>query len=104
MDLRQVWITYNDGAAWDLIYSSSDNSATWRHVSIDVSAYAGFPVRFKFEFDTIDDQYNNFSGWYIDNISIAAPIPAMSPWGIGVTLTVFSLLIRFFIGTRKHRM
>ena len=103
MDLRQVWITYNNGAAWDLIYSSSDNSATWRQVSIDVSAYAGFPVRFKFEFDTIDEQYNDFRGWYIDNISIAAPIPTMSLFGIGVTLMVFSLLIRLFIGMGKHR-
>ena len=86
-----------------MIYSSSDNSATWRQVSIDVSAYAGFPVRFKFEFDTIDEQYNDFRGWYIDNISIAAPIPTMSLFGIGVTLMVFSLLIRLFIDIGKLR-
>ncbi len=101
MDLRRVLITYNQGATWDQIYESTDNSSAYRMVSIDVSAYAGFPVQFKLEFDTVDEQYNDYQGWFIDNIQIAAPIPSMSPIGILATLFLISLIIRLFVGTRK---
>lgn len=101
MDIRRVSITYNYGTTWDQIYESTDNSSAFRFVSIDVSAYAGFPVQFKFEFDTVDEQFNEYRGWFIDSIQISAPLPVLSPIGIAGMIAIFSILLP--IGLRRRR-
>jgi len=42
----------------------------WVQHSFDLSPYAGHTIRLRFEFDTDDDLYNGFRGWFLDNIKI----------------------------------
>ncbi|MFW9872923.1 MAG: C1 family peptidase, partial [Candidatus Thorarchaeota archaeon] len=70
-DTSYVYIS-SDGINWDLIYINSDMSiAPWEKVSLDISAYVGNPsVQIRFYFDTLDDIYNDFRGWLIDDVVV----------------------------------
>ncbi len=48
----------------------SGNSDGWRIVSYDLSAYAGKLIDLTFEFDTGDEKYNDFPGWFVDDILV----------------------------------
>jgi hypothetical protein len=47
----------------------------WVFHAIDVSAYQGQIVQFEFEFDSGDGLYNNFQGWYVDNMQFVNIVP-----------------------------
>jgi hypothetical protein len=57
------WLTL---AQWD---SRDPNVVTWTHVAIDLSSYSG-TVQIRFYFDSRDQWYNDYEGWYIDNIVV----------------------------------
>lgn len=42
----------------------------WVHHNISLAPYANKPIRIRFFFDTGDELYNKFEGWYLDNIRI----------------------------------
>jgi PKD repeat protein len=69
-DVCRVQI-YNNGSwqtlmQWD---SRDPNVTSWTHVLIDLSAYSG-TVSLRFYFDSIDGLYNDYEGWYIDNVEV----------------------------------
>ena len=87
-DLMQVWV--NDGTGDTLVLqlnptwdpsSGYFSSAGWnmpriwvKH-TVDLSTYTGKTVLVKFYFDTGDDMYNDYRGWYVDDVSIQrAPV------------------------------
>ncbi|HUI11625.1 MAG TPA: T9SS type A sorting domain-containing protein [Bacteroidota bacterium] len=55
-------------------YSSGGLGAKgqWIKVFFDLSPYNGSVVWIRFRFDTVDDLYNGFRGWIVDNISVTA--------------------------------
>ncbi len=59
-------------------FSSSgfNREPIWVFEEIDLSAYAGQTIRLRFEFDTVDELYNGFRGWLVDNISIIDGVQA----------------------------
>lgn len=42
----------------------------WRFEEFDLSEFAGQQIRLRFKFDTRDNLYNGFRGWFIDNIRV----------------------------------
>lgn len=52
-------------ASWD---SKAPNVTSWTKQEYDLSAYAGQAVRVRFRFDSVDDQFNDFPGWYVDDV------------------------------------
>ncbi|MCW1297714.1 MAG: DNRLRE domain-containing protein, partial [Candidatus Parvarchaeota archaeon] len=67
-DAREVYV--NDGSGWVKVWTSTGPEDQWRQVTIDLSAYTGKNVKIKFRFDTIDSLFNNYEGWYVDDIEI----------------------------------
>ncbi len=47
--------------------------------TISLAAYAGHTVRVRFHFETMDALFNNFAGWYIDDVSINTSPPPVCP-------------------------
>lgn len=78
-DKRTVLISTNNGATWTQLYASSDNTATWRQVNVDLSGFSGSTVQLKFFFDTVDGSVNYFRGWYIDDVVVASPVVTPAP-------------------------
>jgi hypothetical protein len=52
-------------------------------VTLDLSEYAGLTIRILYAFDTIDELYNGFRGWVIDDVLVQASAsgggPALGP-------------------------
>ena len=70
----------------------SENPSSYRTVVIDLSGYNGLPIQLQFKFDTVDDQFNNYRGWFIDDISIGLDsVPSTSSLGLIIMLVVMSL-------------
>lgn len=67
-DVCQVHVSANGGASWTVVHKVLDNDSAWHAKTVDLSAYAGREVLIKFYFDTYDDWYNNYEGWYVDDI------------------------------------
>lgn len=60
-----------DGESWKP-YSSGGLGLVgqWIHTQADLSAYIGNTIQLKFYFDTVDEKYNGFRGWLIDDVQI----------------------------------
>lgn len=44
----------------------------WRAAEADLSAFAGHSVQLVFSFATVDNLYNGFRGWIVDNVKVTA--------------------------------
>jgi hypothetical protein len=90
-DLMKVYVSTNGGSSYALIdqlnpvndvngqsfvpYSSGGlgQVGVWREQLVDLSSFVGFSqVVVKFEFNTGDELFNGFRGWFIDDISVTA--------------------------------
>lgn len=60
-----------DGESWKP-YSSGGlgQVGQWLYTNIDLSDYAGNTVQLKFSFDTVDEKYNGFRGWLLDDVLV----------------------------------
>lgn len=60
-----------DGESWKP-YSSGGlgQVGVWEKHVFDLSDYAGETVMLKFTFDTVDEKYNAFRGWLLDDIKV----------------------------------
>ena len=68
-DRKIVYIT-TDGVNWSTLLQVSGANRQWTTQIQDLSAYAGQNIRLKFFFDTMDAIYNNYKGWYVDNLTV----------------------------------
>jgi hypothetical protein len=68
-DSRIVSIS-TDGSSWTPIYTSTNSIGNWYEVQLDLSAYIGDDISIKFTFDTVDDTYNDYPGWYVDDVAV----------------------------------
>ncbi|HMD14332.1 MAG TPA: SdrD B-like domain-containing protein, partial [Bacteroidota bacterium] len=75
---------------WDdcMVDVTTDSEATWTHLrggygaapsgssngwtitSLDLTPYAGKTIKIRFYFDTFDANFNDFAGWFIDDIVV----------------------------------
>ena len=47
-----------------------NQASVWRFEEFDLSPFAGQQIRLRFKFETRDNLYNGFRGWFIDNIRV----------------------------------
>jgi V8-like Glu-specific endopeptidase len=47
-----------------------EQAAGWTDYEIDISGIAGDTLTIAFEFDTVDDLYNEYTGWHLDTIKV----------------------------------
>jgi len=73
-DRKYVDISTDGGSTWVQLYQITlppHNMITWEQISsIDLSSYIGQTIKIRFRFDTGDRSYNNYEGWYVDDIKI----------------------------------
>ncbi|MEZ5973667.1 MAG: hypothetical protein R3E96_02145 [Planctomycetota bacterium] len=71
-DFHVVEVSNDDGATWTEVAQACASMFTWTTVSVDLSAYQGQEIRFRFAFYVIDSYVNNYVGWVVDDVRIAA--------------------------------
>lgn len=80
-----------DGESWKP-YSSGGlgQAGVWLDQLFDITPWTGNMVHLRFRFDSIDELYNAFRGWFIDDVSVTAgPLSAPNITSI-VPSTAFS--------------
>ncbi len=80
-DICRTEITVDGGRTWELLFETYDKTERWtRRGPFDLTPYIGNVVQIRFRFDSVDSQFNNFEGWYIDDVSICERIdPTSTP-------------------------
>ncbi len=74
-DFCMVEISNDGGASWIPLnglygHSPNGNSKGWKITSINLNAFAGGIVKLRFHFDTGDAGFNEFPGWFVDDVMI----------------------------------
>ncbi|MEE8465950.1 MAG: S8 family serine peptidase, partial [Dehalococcoidia bacterium] len=70
-DRTRVQIS-TDASVWTTIFESHGTSGVWEDRTVDLTPYVGGYVYLRFYFDTVDNLYNNFEGWYVDDVLVLA--------------------------------
>ena len=60
----------NDRQAMPYTTGGFYQAPVWRYEEFDISEFTGSSVQLKFTFDTRDEKYNGFRGWFIDEIRV----------------------------------
>lgn len=64
-----------DRAAIPFTSGGFNKAPIWNNVEYDLSEYAGADIKLKFEFRTVDNLYNGFRGWFVDNVLVTDKAP-----------------------------
>lgn len=61
-----------------LAYTSGGFNAvpTWNLAQFDLTAFVGKTIMIRFDFNTLDQSYNGFRGWFIDEVTVRDKAPA----------------------------
>ncbi|SFI86695.1 M36 family metallopeptidase [Planctomicrobium piriforme] len=73
-DKNAVMISVNNGAWQPLVENLDNTNGLFVTQTVDLGAYANRSVRFKFVFDTVDNQNNNYEGWYVDDVQVSTAV------------------------------
>jgi len=73
------YVDIYDGTQWLLgvyqIKYPGHPIRSWTPIRIDLSPYVGKTIKVRFRFDTGDRLYNNYEGWYIDDVTVTGDVP-----------------------------
>lgn len=76
-DVRSVYISSTNEPFWSLQWNTRDSvypttvpEGVWHKITIDITDYMDQFIQIRFEFDTTDGRYNEYQGWYIDDITL----------------------------------
>ncbi len=71
-DFCIVDVSIDGGLTWQTVRDGlSGNSGGWLESAVDLSAFAGETVQFRYHFDSTDDFSNDFPGWRVDDVRIS---------------------------------
>jgi hypothetical protein len=76
----------SDGSTWIPVRTeASGSSGGWRLTQADLTGFAGDVVQLRFRLHTGDDVYNDYPGWYIDDVKVTDGGPGwlFFVWGSG---------------------
>ncbi|PSG96760.1 hypothetical protein BRD56_09055 [Thermoplasmatales archaeon SW_10_69_26] len=72
-DTMRVQVSSDGGSSWSTIaqWDSRDHTnGDYTEVSFDISGSASSDLQLRYYFDSIDDAYNDYPGWYVDNVEV----------------------------------
>jgi hypothetical protein len=68
----------DDRASLPFTSGGFNKAPLWVNTEYDLTDFAGKTIQLKFEFRTVDDLYNGFRGWFVDNILVTDKAPLKS--------------------------
>jgi hypothetical protein len=71
-DKKLVQVSSDHGGFKTVFQISGANCPrkSWQEITINLSAYCGHRIKIGFRFDTTDTKYNNYEGWYVDDVKV----------------------------------
>lgn len=84
-DKATVSISSDNGNTWTTVWNKTTTNGSFVNESIDLSGYAGQTILLRFHFDTVDAVFNDYEGWFVDDISVVqSGVPLAAPTGLTV--------------------
>lgn len=83
-DKASVEISLDGGLTWATVLVKGTTNDSWVQESIGLSGFGGTLLKIRFRFDTVDSLYNDFEGWFIDDVQILGQVnkkPVANPGG-----------------------
>ena len=91
-DVCSTEITIDGGQTWQLLHETHEKTEAWQNRGpFDLTPYVGNYIQIRFRFDSLDSQFNDFEGWYIDDVwvrEMPTPVPTSTPTETPVPPTV----------------
>jgi hypothetical protein len=69
-DIGRVQISNDGGFTWTTVLEGISTAGKWINESVDLSAYDGSTIKVQFHFETRDQWFNHYEGWYIDDVIV----------------------------------
>jgi PKD repeat protein len=70
-DTARVQVSNNNGATWTDVYVNAISTDMVRQ-DLSLAAYDGNVILLRFSFDTLDQAFNQFEGWVVDDVTVTA--------------------------------
>ncbi|MEX2118184.1 MAG: S8 family serine peptidase [Pirellulales bacterium] len=67
---RAAVLISSDGVNWTAAWESYSSTNDWAERTLDLTPWAGGSIYIQFHFDTVDEVYNYFEGWYVDDVKV----------------------------------
>ena len=78
-DRTRVQVSADEGETWETVFESHGTNDLWLKRSVSLTPYVGesSTIQVRFWFDTIDNRFNNFEGWYVDDVKVLVAKPSL---------------------------
>lgn len=63
-------VSKDNGLTWTTLKAYVATSGLWANEALDLSSFDGMLIQIRFAFDTVDSLYNDFEGWYVDDVKV----------------------------------
>ena len=95
-DQRWIYISVDGGLYLPLEQLYDEEMSVWHTEEVDLSPFLGHTIQIRFIFDTVDELFNYYEGWYIDDITVVVGehLPTYHEIGVGGTWPAFVLANR----------
>lgn len=82
-DRTRVQLSTDGGVTWETIFESHGTNDEWTQRSVSLTPYVADAktLQVRFWFDTIDNRFNNFEGWYVDDVQVLVAVPSVPGTG-----------------------
>lgn len=81
-DVRKVYVGTGTPTTWDVVWDTRFNATIewgWHQVVIDLNLYIGQDILLGFEFDSVDELWNDYRGWYIGDVAVGYNLLTLTP-------------------------
>ncbi len=76
-DRTRVQISTDEGSTWTTVFESHGTAEQWLKRTVSLTPFIGdsLTLHVRFWFDTVDNRFNTFEGWYVDDVSVLVAQP-----------------------------
>lgn len=71
-DRTRVQISTDEGSTWTTVYETHNTDDEWVKRSVSLTPYIedANTLQVRYWFDSVDNRFNSFEGWYIDDVAV----------------------------------
>ncbi len=76
-DRTRVQLSTDEGTTWTTIFESHGTNDEWVQRAVSLTPHIGTAktIQVRFWFDSVDNRFNEFEGWYVDDVAVLVAQP-----------------------------
>lgn len=71
-DRTRIQLSTDEGTTWTTVFETHGTNDAWVKRDVSLTSFIGDAsvIQIRYWFDTIDNRFNSFEGWYVDDVSV----------------------------------